>query len=101
MNIRKMMKQAQEVQERMQREIAAIEVESSVGGGMVSMRMNGQKLVLQVRIDPEVLDPADPTLVQDLVLAAVNDAARRVDEEVQARLGSLTGLQGLGGLGLG
>jgi DNA-binding YbaB/EbfC family protein len=99
MNIRKMMKQAQEVQERMQREIAAIEVESSVGGGMVAVRMSGQKHVLQVRIDPEVLDPADPTMVQDLVLSAFNDAARRVDEEIQSRLGSLTGLQGLPGLG--
>jgi DNA-binding YbaB/EbfC family protein len=100
MNIRKMMKQAQEVQERMQREIAAIEVESSVGGGMVSVRMNGNKQVLQVRIDPEVLDPADPAMVQDLVLSAVNDAARRVEEEIQSRLGTLTGLQGLPGLGL-
>ena len=101
MNIRKMMKQAQEVQERMQREIAAIEVESSVGGGMVAVKMSGQKQVLQVRIDPEVLDPADPTMLQDLVLSAFNDAARRVDEEIQSRLGSLTGLQGLSGLGLG
>jgi hypothetical protein len=101
MNIRKMMKQAQEVQERMQREIAAIEVESSVGGGMVAVRMSGNKQVLQVTIDPEVLDPADPAMVQDLVLSAFNDAARRVDEEVQSRLGTLTGLQGLPGLGLG
>ena len=101
MNIRKMMKQAQEVQERMQREIAAIEVESRVGGGMVVVRMSGQKQVLEVRIDPEVLDPADPTMLQDLVLSAFNDAARRVDEEIQSRLGSLTGLQGMPGLGLG
>lgn len=101
MNIKKMMKQAQEVQERMQREIAAIEVESSVGGGMVAVRMSGNKQVLQVRIDPEVLDPADPAMVQDLVLAAFNDAARRIDEEVQSRLGALTGMQGLPGLGLG
>jgi DNA-binding YbaB/EbfC family protein len=101
MNIRKMMKQAQEVQERMQREIAAIEVESSVGGGMVAVKMSGQKQVLQVRIDPEVLDPADPTMLQDLVLSAFNDAARRVDEEIQAKLGSLAGLPGLSGLGLG
>ena len=100
MNIRKMMKQAQEVQERMQREVAAIEVESSVGGGMVAVRMNGNKQLLSVRIDPEVLDPADPSMVQDLVLSAVNDAARRVEEEIQSRLGAMTGLQGLPGLGL-
>jgi hypothetical protein len=101
MNLKKMMKQAQEVQEQMQREIAAIEVESTVGGGMVAVRMSGNKQVLQVTIDPEVLDPSDPAMVQDLVLSAVNDAARRVDEEIQSRLGALTSMQGLPGLGLG
>ena len=91
MNIQKLMRQAQEMQERMQRELAELEVEASVGGGMVTVRMSGHKQVLAVRIDPEVLDPTDPAMLQDLVLAAVNEAGRKVDEAMQSRMGALTG----------
>ncbi|MEZ5312480.1 MAG: YbaB/EbfC family nucleoid-associated protein [Thermoanaerobaculia bacterium] len=91
MNIQKLMRQAQQMQERMQRELAELEVEAAAGGGMVAVRMSGHKQLLGVTIDPEVLDPEDPGMLQDLILAAVNEAARKVDEETQARLGGLAG----------
>lgn len=90
-SIRNLMKQAQEMQDRLQREIGELIVEASVGGGMVSVKMSGHKQVLSVKIDPEVLDPADPAMVEDLVMAAVNEATRRVDEGLQSKVGSLAG----------
>ncbi|HNZ96766.1 MAG: YbaB/EbfC family nucleoid-associated protein [Acidobacteria bacterium] len=99
MNIQKLMRQAQQMQERMQRELAELEVEATVGGGMVSVRMSGHKQVVAVKIDPEVLDPEDPGMLEDLVLAAVNEAGRKVDEEMQAKLGALGGgMPGMPGL---
>ncbi len=97
MNIQKLMRQAQEMQQRMQRELAELEVEASAGGGMVTVRMSGHKQLLAVKIDPEIVAANDPAMLADLVLVAVNDAARRVDEAMQSRLGSMTG--GLPGLG--
>ena len=91
MNIQKMMKQAQEMQSKLQQELEILEVEAQVGGGMVTVRMNGHKQLRGVSIEREVLDPEDPEMLQDLVLAAVNEAARKVDEAMQSKLGSLTG----------
>jgi DNA-binding YbaB/EbfC family protein len=71
-------------------------VEASVGGGMVTVKMSGHKQVVGVKIDPEVLDPQDPAMLEDLVAAAVNEAARKVDEQMQDKLGALGG--GLPGL---
>lgn len=88
-NIRQLMKQAQEMQDRLQREIGELSVEASVGGGMVTVKMSGHKQLLSVKIDPEVLDPADPGMVEDLVLAAVNEAARRVDEGLKEKVGTM------------
>ena len=98
MNIQKMMKQAAQMQERMQRELAALEVEAAAGGGMVTVRMNGHKQLLAVTIEREVLDPADPEMLQDLVLAAVNEASRKVDEAMQEKVGALAGGMGLPGM---
>ncbi len=96
MNIRQLMKQAQEMQEKLQRELADLVVDSSVGGGMVEMRMNGHKELLSVSIDAEVLDPEDPDMLQDLIVAAVNDASRKVDETMREKMGGMTaGLPGL------
>ncbi len=96
MNIQKLMRQAQEMQQQMQRDLAAAEFTASVGGGMVEVRVNGEKEVLAVRVDPEVLDPEDPGMVQDLVQAAVNEAGRKVNEYVGQRLGGLAaGIPGL------
>ena len=99
MNIHKLMKQAQQMQERMQRELGELVVEAAAGGGMVKVRMSGHKLVLAVEIDREVIDPQDPGMLQDLVLLAVNEAGRKVDEAMQSRMGALSG--GLPGLGRG
>ena len=98
MNIQKLMKQAQQMQEKMQRELATLEVEAAAGGGMVSVRMNGHKQLLAVKIDPEVLDPEDPDMLQDLVVAAVNEASRKVEESMQEKVGSMAGGLGFPGL---
>lgn len=96
MNIQKLMKQAQEMQQKLIREQGELVVEASVGGGMVNVKMNGLKQLVEVRVDPEVLDPSDPSMLSDLVLAAVNEAGRKVDEELQQKLGGMAG--GLPGL---
>jgi len=98
MNIQKMLKQAQQMQARMQQEMEQLEVEASAGGGMVTARMNGKKQLLGVVLKPEAVNPGDLEMLQDLVVAAVNEAGRRVDEALSARLGSLGGLPGLPGL---
>jgi len=97
MNIQKLMRQAQQMQERMQRELGELVIEAAAGGGMVKVSMSGHKHLLSVTIDPEAIDPSDPAMLQDLVLAAVNEACRKVDEALQSRLGSMAG--GLPGLG--
>lgn len=88
---RKLMKQLQQAQERMQQEIAALRIESTSGGGMVTVAMDGQKSLVTLKIDPQVVNKDDVEMLQDLVLAAVNDAARKVDEAVQEKVGALTG----------
>jgi nucleoid-associated protein EbfC len=98
MNIQKLMKQAQQMQEKLQRELEELAVEASAGGGMVTVTMSGHKQLLTVRIEPDVLDPEDPEMLQDLVVAAVNEAARKVDEALQSRMGGLAGGMGLPGL---
>jgi DNA-binding YbaB/EbfC family protein len=92
-NMQTMMKQAQQMQERMQEEIAQIRVEASAGGGMVTIKMDGHKNVLGVKIDPEVA--GDVEMLQDMVLAACNEAAKKVDEESQQKMSGI-----MGGLGL-
>lgn len=86
-----MMRQAQQMQEKMQRDLAAASLEASAGGGMVRVVVNGLKEVQSLTIDPEVLDPSDPTMVQDLVLAALREASRKVDEEMKSKLGAMAG----------
>ena len=88
-----MMKQAQQMQARMQEEIAKIRVEGSAGGGMVMVKMDGQKNVTGVKIDPEVA--GDVEMLQDLVQAACNEANKKVEEESQKKMSGM-----LGGLGL-
>ena len=91
--MRRLSKQAQQMQERMQAEIALIRVEASSGGGMVTVKMDGHKNVLGVKIDPEVA--GDVEMLQDMMMAAFNEAAKRVDEESQQKMGGM-----LGGMGL-
>ncbi len=88
---RKLMKQLQQAQERIQSEIAALVVEASAGGGVVKVEMDGQKQLRSLRIDPEVVNREELEMLQDLVLAAVNEAGRKVDEAIQEKVGGLTG----------
>jgi DNA-binding YbaB/EbfC family protein len=98
MNIQKLMRQAQQMQERVQREMGELVVEASAGGGMVTVRMSGHKQLVGVSIDREAIEAGDAAMLGDLVLVAVNDAARKVDEALQSKLGAVAG--GLPGLGL-
>jgi DNA-binding YbaB/EbfC family protein len=92
-NMQSMMKQAQQMQARMQEEIGKIRVEGSAGGGMVTVGMDGHKKLLSVKIDPEAV--TDIEMLQDMILAACNDAISKVEDESQSKLGGL-----LGGMGL-
>lgn len=91
MNIQKMMQQAQAMQGKVQAELEALRLTGSAGGGLVSIEMTGAKEILSVRIDPSVVDPADVDMLQDLVLAALRDASRQVDEAVQKKTSALLG----------
>ena len=86
-----MMKQAQQMQERLQRELAETDIEATVGGGMVTVVMNGVKQVRAVTIDPEVVSKDDIEMLQDLIVAAINDAQRKVDEAVAGKMGGMMG----------
>ncbi len=92
-NMQSMMKQAQQMQQRMQEEIEQIRVEASAGGGAVTVEMDGQKRCLGVTIDPEAAGDAE--MLQDLVMAAFNEAHKKVEEQTQAKMGGM-----LGGMGL-
>jgi DNA-binding YbaB/EbfC family protein len=92
------MKQLQQAQERIQAEIAALVIEATSGGGMVKVEMDGQKQLRSLRIDAEVVNKDDVDMLQDLVLAAVNEASRKVDEAIQEKVGGLTGGMKLPGM---
>ena len=92
-NMQAMMQQAQKMQQKMQEEVALIRVEASAGGGMVTVSMDGHKNVIGVKIDPEVA--GDVEMLQDLVMAACNEATKKVEEETQQKMSGM-----LGGLGL-
>jgi DNA-binding YbaB/EbfC family protein len=85
------MKQLQQTQERIQAEIAVLEVEATSGGGMVKAVMDGQKNLKSLTLDPEAVNKDDVEMLQDLVVAAINEAARKVDAALQEKLGGLTG----------
>ena len=87
--IQQMMKQAQQMQDRLQKEMASLSVEASAGGGMVTATLNGAKQLLSIKIDPEVVSKDDVEMLQDLIVAAVNDAHRKADEEMQKRMGGM------------
>jgi hypothetical protein len=105
-NMQQMMRQVQKMQAdmaRAQEELAAAEVEASAGGGMVTVRVSGDLTVRSVQIDPAAIDPEDPELLADMVLAAVNEALRMAQELAESKLGGATAgldLGSLGGLGL-
>jgi nucleoid-associated protein EbfC len=97
--LQQMLSRLRQVQEDLQRQVNSVAVEASAGGGMVTVKMNGQKQVLDVKIEPDVFASKDHEMLQDLFRAAVNEASRRVDEELANQMKSLAGgLPGLSGL---
>jgi nucleoid-associated protein EbfC len=94
MNINDMMQQAKQMQEQMQKRLAETRVEATAGGGMVTVTMNGSKQLQSIAIDPEVVSKDDVEMLQDLIVAAINDAGRKVDEQLgQSMQGMLGGLK--------
>lgn len=89
--LQQMLSQFRQVQEKLEKQIDGIVVEASAGGGMVSVKMNGQKHLTEIRIEPDTFKSKDQEMLQDLVLAAVNEAARRVDEEMAKQVKDLAG----------
>ena len=98
MNVAKMMKNLQKMQTQMQAEIDNVEVEASSGGGVVTARMNGKKELLGLTLTPDAITPDDPDLMADLLIAAVNEAGRKVDEELAQLTQGLTGGMNIPGL---
>ena len=89
MNVNQIMKQAQQMQERLQKQMAEMRVEASAGGGMVTVVVNGNKQLQSLKIDPEVVSKDDVEMLQDLIVAAVNDAHRKVDEALTEKMGGM------------
>jgi DNA-binding YbaB/EbfC family protein len=89
MNIQQMMKQAQQMQERLQKQMAELKVEGNAGGGMVTVVMNGTKQIQSLTIDPEVVSKDDVAMLQDLIVAAINDASRKADQELAQSMGGM------------
>lgn len=98
MNIQNMMKQAQQMQERLQQQMNELRIEATAGGGMVTVQVNGHKQLLSLRLDPEAVSKDDVEMLQDLIVAAMNDAHRKVDETLAGQMQGLMGGLGLPGL---
>jgi DNA-binding YbaB/EbfC family protein len=98
MNVQQLMKQAQKMQEQLHKQMESTIVEASAGGGMVSVKMNGNKQLLSIQIDPEVFAGGDKDMLQDLVVAAVNEATRKIEETLSSQLGNMTGGMKIPGL---
>ena len=94
-DIQEMMRQAQQMQDEMQREMGKLRVQASAGGGVIHVEMNGAKELIDLKIDPEAVKSGDVEMLQDLILAAINEASRKADEAMKGKLGSK-----LGGMGL-
>jgi DNA-binding YbaB/EbfC family protein len=97
--LQQMLTQFKQMQESLQEQVNHVNVEASAGGGMVVVQMNGQKVVTSLRIEPEIFAGKDQEMLQDLILAAVNDASRRVDDELARQVKNLSGsIPGLAGM---
>jgi hypothetical protein len=98
MNIQQMMKQAQQMQERMQKQMNDMRIEATSGGGMVTVAINGSKQLLSLTIDPEAVSKDDVEMLQDLILAAINDAQRKADEAMSQQMSGMMGGMKIPGL---
>jgi len=97
--LQQILTQFRQMQENLQKQVESVHVEASAGGGMVTVKMNGQKQVTDLRIDPEVFSGKDQELLQDLVRAAVNEASRRVDDELTSQMKNIAGgIPGMAGM---
>ena len=90
MNMQQIMKQAQKMQEQLQKQMETTVVEASVGGGVVSVKMNGNKQLLSVQIDPEAMASGDKEMLEQMIVAAVNEGIRKVEEAMSGQMGNLT-----------
>jgi len=90
-NFQQMMGQVKKMQEQLQKQMEELRVEATAGGGIIHAKMNGQKQLLEVKIEPEAVKDADVEMLQDLIVAAVNECARKVDEELQSKVGGMAG----------
>jgi DNA-binding YbaB/EbfC family protein len=100
-NLQEMLQRARQMQEQLQRQLTDLRVEASAGGGMVTVAMNGQKQVLRIHIDPSLIAGGDVEMIQELVMGAVNQASRQIDQQFQQKLGSLAGNLGMSLPGIG
>jgi DNA-binding YbaB/EbfC family protein len=98
MNIQKMMQQAQQMQERLQKQMGEMTIEATAGGGMVTATVNGHKSLLGLKIDPEVVSKDDVEMLQDLIVAAITDAHRKVDEALAGQMQGMMGGMKIPGL---
>lgn len=98
MNIQKMMQQAQQMQEKLQRQMADMRVEATAGGGMVTVVISGHKQLQSIKIDPEVVSKEEVDMLQDLIVAAINDAHRRCDELLASQMQGMMGGLNIPGL---
>jgi nucleoid-associated protein EbfC len=98
LNLQELMSKAKSQYESLQKQMQETVVEASSGGGTVTAKMDGRKQLLSVRIDPEAVKSGDVEMLQDLILAAVNEAARKVDGAMQSTVGGMLGGLGIGGL---
>jgi len=89
--LQKLMKEAQRMQEQLQNQMLELKVEAASGGGMVSVEMDGNKQVLSIKIDPQAVDPQDVEMLHDLIVAAVNEAGRKVDAALNSRVSGMGG----------
>lgn len=96
-DMNQLMKMAQNLAKQMEDQMDAIEVEGNAGGGMVKVTMNGHKNILSLTIAREVVDPADIEMLQDLIIAAVNDAMARIDEQLKENTAGMAGIPGMPG----
>ena len=99
MNMNKLMQQVQETQKKIQDELAAMRVTASSGGGMVEVTLDGSKQMISIKIDPQAVNSEDVEMLQDLIVAAYNEAFRRADEQAAEKMGSMTGNLKIPGLG--
>jgi nucleoid-associated protein EbfC len=99
MNIQQMMKQAQQMQDKLQRQMNEMRIEATAGGGMVTVVINGAKQVQKITIDPEVVSKEDVEMLQDLIVAALNDAHRKAEEALSQQMGGMLGGMKLPGMG--